>query len=370
MTETWDSYVLHSGDKYATFWQAYLADAPRDLLYIGGRGFDPRAWTCLIPLARAGTGQRTIWELLIGTGKRYEGKMERNAERLANAIENSTWKREAIDLSAAISGIHGSSTAVIADLLKQRSDWSAYSDIVIDLTAMPRVIGLALVHVLLSYHDAHKTLANIHVVVMENPDVDRRIKAMGYSQSVYHVHGFEAAFESERCKRLPTAWIPILGEHEAGQIEAVRRFLQESEANQIERLPAVPSPSRNPRRGDDLLAEYRGLLFPADGNIEAHQIVYVAETNPFEAYRQILRAMRSFEKVTSEHLGGARVAISLHSSKLLSLAALMAAYDAKKGKVVQAVTLLHMEPSHYDIEDGCPEDGTLVTAWLKGAAYA
>ena len=55
----------------------------------------------------------------------------------------------------------------------------------------------------------------------------------------------------------------------------------------------------------------------------------MSEENPIEAYEGFLSTIHEFVRVY-EVLGGCRVLVSSHSTKLLSLAALMAVYEARQ----------------------------------------
>lgn len=38
----WDPYFMKHGDQFHGFWESYLADRDRSILYVLGQGFDPR----------------------------------------------------------------------------------------------------------------------------------------------------------------------------------------------------------------------------------------------------------------------------------------------------------------------------------------
>jgi hypothetical protein len=50
----------------------------------------------------------------------------------------------------------------------------------------------------------------------------------------------------------------------------------------------------NPRRADDVLVEYATPLF-ASRRTPTTKILHVHESNPFEAYRQLLKAMQRYK---------------------------------------------------------------------------
>ena len=87
----------------------------------------------------------------------------------------------------------------------------------------------------------------------------------------------------------PLVWFPILGENRGNQLEKV---MAEIPAD-AEICPVLPHPSSDPRRADRLLVEYKRPLFDSQ-KTEISNILLVHERNPFEAYRQLLQAMRSY----------------------------------------------------------------------------
>ena len=92
-------------------------------------------------------------------------------------------------------------------------------------------------------------------------------------------------------------------------------------------LRGLPSPSRNPRRSDDIVIEYQRPLFD-ELHLDGRNFLYASERNPFEVYRRLRGAVLRYGDVF-RILGGCRVAISPLSSKLMSIGALLTAYELK-----------------------------------------
>jgi hypothetical protein len=137
-----------------------------------------------------------------------------------------------------------------------------------------------------------------------------------------------------------------------------------------ETCPVLPSPATNPRRGDNLILEYREFLFDQI-RVEPQNFIYASEENPFEVYRQLVRAIRRYDQSFGP-LGGARFALSALSSKLMSVGALLAAYDLKGAGI--DVAIAHIECEGY-VVDGDPKNGvdkskgTPYSLWLTGECY-
>ena len=128
----------------------------------------------------------------------------------------------------------------------------------------------------------------------------------------------------------------------------------------------LPGPSRNPRRGDELIAEYHSLLFDAF-RVEPGNILYGSEVNPFEAYRQLRRAIIHYEEALLP-LGGCRHIVSALSSKLLSFATLLVACELKEHV---DIGIAHIESNGYrmDLEKREEQRSKLYGLWLAGEFY-
>jgi len=123
-----------------------------------------------------------------------------------------------------------------------------------------------------------------------------------------------------------------------------------------------------PRRGDNLVNEYRELLFRTF-RVEPQNMIYACEWNPFEVYRQIRRTIVD-SNTTLQRLGGCKTVVSSTSSKLLSIGAFLAAYECKYGRGLR-VGFANVEAKGYNKKDS--EEGVTRqrphTMWLAGECY-
>jgi hypothetical protein len=49
----WQHYVFRRGAAVSDMWDRFFSNRPLNLLYIGGRGFDPRAQTTIVQFVRS-----------------------------------------------------------------------------------------------------------------------------------------------------------------------------------------------------------------------------------------------------------------------------------------------------------------------------
>jgi hypothetical protein len=209
-----------------------------------------------------------------------------------------------------------------------------------------------------------ETCPNLHIVVSEDQRLDSCIVDEGLEENANYLHTF-GAIDREANREIPRVWIPILGENQQVQLERIRCFLNPDEV-----CPLLPFPSRHPRRSDDLIAEYRRFLFD-EMSIEPRNIIYADERNPFQVYREIMQTIDHYSKVM-EIIGGCKVIISPISSKLLSIGALLAAYESRQQN--RLVGIAHVECRTYRIEGDLEvakseERRVLYEIWLAGECY-
>ncbi len=181
-----------------------------------------------------------------------------------------------------------------------------------------------------------------------------------------YIHPFRGAVERESAAGRPKVWFPLLGENQRVQLTRIYDLI-----NPAEICPLLPSPSRDPRRGDNIVVEYRELLFD-QLRVEMGNFVYASETNAFETYRQLRRAILHYADALKP-LGGSNAVISANSSKLLSVGALLAAYELKHERA--DIAIAHVEAHGYVLQDSDKDlerlasASTLQCLWLSGSCY-
>ena len=261
------------------------------------------------------------------------------------------------------------SAAAIFDSL---ADFGGYTDIVIDISSMPRSVYFPLIAKALylldeTTLDVMERKPNLHVCVSEDPGLDIRIRDEGVDETATYVHPFSGRLEMEATAGQPKIWIPLLGEGQETQLERIYNLIDVPD----EICPVLPFPTLNPRRGDNLILEYRDLLFDRL-RIEPRNIIYASEWNPFEVYRQIRRTILHYREVLGP-IGGCRTVLSALSTKLLSVGALLVAYELKQVKV--DVGIAHVGSQGYIMDDDLGAQGPqtpseLFGLWLAGECYA
>jgi hypothetical protein len=249
------------------------------------------------------------------------------------------------------------------------------TDVVLDVSSLPRIsyltILLSLLAKLIPDTQSPKRLdangVTLHVLVGEDALLDAKISSEDPGNDLVLIPGYAEAMQSEAKQEAHLVWMPLLGENRVPQLEKI----ESSIPAWAEICPVLPHPSRNPRRGDQLLMEYAGALI-GRRQIPFSNILYVHEAHPFEAYRQLLEAMLRYRK-TMTVVGGCRLVVTPLSSKLVTIGAALACFEMKhySDDDQSSVAIPYAEPKRYVAEvkilkASKPEISVLV---LTGDAY-
>lgn len=364
----WRDYVIARGDAFDEFWSQHGGEPGRRILFIVGRGFDPRAPMGLRRLAAATVCPIDVIALQFhddlaagseeqraASDKNFQafgaivagrGTVEARTVRFRNEKNDSVADRSAANLFADPDAV------------------TAYTDLVVDISAMPRVVYFPLLSRLIYFYDSlrvsGRAAPNVHAVVSEDPSADTKIRENGIDEEAKFLHPFEGPFNREAMGEQRTVWIPVMGEDRTHQFERMFVLVKPTEV-----CPVLPSPARNPRRGDDIAMQYQKLLFD-EVRVEPQNIIYASEFNPFDVYRQVRRTVLHYHKVLNL-IGGCRVALSAMCSKVMSLGILFVAYELKTSQV--EVGIAHIECQGYDVPPDLQVEVEPVGVWLAGECY-
>lgn len=372
----WNDYFMRGADEFAPFWQDLLAYGDRRVLFILGHGFDRRM--CLGVEAIAGAREGGVRDAIVieydegprSHSQAYAGLRRQNGERLQSLLEgrgNVTRRRITMFTS---DGRHVGARSITNEF-ETMAEFASYSDVVVDVSALPRGLYFPLLSKLLSLFDrdaGERKRPNLHVVVAHSPSLDRRIIDEGVEENASFLHGFSAAsFEREATKDQPRIWIPLLGRAQKIQLDRIYELVSPHEI-----CPLLPSPANNPREADDLVLEYRELLFD-QLRVEPQNFIYASEANPFEVYRQLMRSILHYRDAL-EPLGGCKAVLAAMSSKLLSVGALLAAYELsqwRSGPDRVDVGVAHVDAQGYRVQETDEEERAveLYSLWLCGECY-
>lgn len=362
MRMLWDQYVFRRGYDANDLWDRMFEKRPTRLLYIAGSGFDVRAQVvmreCVDSIRNSGAAVEDAKLILISFANyRLDAALEeltaQNARELGE-IFSVIGSVESVSFGATENGEEISASSALRlgtnAVLHMVAD---QTDIILDASSLPRVIYLALMTSLLNRLIPDKTApnalaaggVNFQVLVAEDASLDGQIMAEDPSSEIVLVPGFSGAMQAESVQDWPLVWFPILGEHRVNQLQQIMRSTEIP--GEVEICPVLPHPSRNPRRADLLLVEYMEPLFRSR-RTPISNIIYVHESQPFEAYRQLLGAMMRYRD-SMAILGGCRLVVTPFGSKLITLGAGLACFEMRPQdlEAQYGVAIPHAEPTRY-----------------------
>lgn len=381
----WKHYVFRRGDEVYNLWDQLFRTRSIRLLYIAGRGFDVRVINVLtqflLNISSSGHKIEAAELLLVG----FEGyelddnlkkQTEDNAKEMAELFKE-VGKVTELKISTSSAGEDdlSASTALRIGVKDVLTHVAEHTDIVLDISSLPRVVYLALMtsilNKLIPNKDATDALrangVNFQVLVAEDAKLDAQIVSEEPNNDLILIPGFSSVLHAESVRDWPLVWFPILGENRVSQFEKVMESVIPESA---EICPIVPHPSSDPRRGDRLIVEYIRPLF-GSRQTPTSNILHAHESHPFEAYRQLLLAMRHYCNSLSI-LGGCRLVVTPLASKLITLGAGLACFEMKPPDMEKyGVAIPYAEPRRYkasveDLKASRPEITVLV---LTGEAY-
>lgn len=372
----WDPYLLLKGSEVTELWkEQFEAKLPR-VLYILGKGFDVRMNLGLFSLLE-NAPQSDLEVLLLdfaegenSSSHKYKQLVDQNMTELYSKVEISKIRTQSISMwegKGRKKRRVGDRKA--ADIFGNVNDLLKYDFIFVDISALPRGIYFSLIGKLLTlieHHIKDGQPPNLIVITAENAAIDSKIAEHEIDEDLHFQFGFGGGIERESLP-LPIIWLPVLGEGRVFHFEKANQRLGPDEI-----CPLLPFPSKNPRRSDEIFAQHHDQFIDVL-RIEPQNIIYVPEQNPFEVYRKLVETVDNYRR-SLKILNGCKVVISTFSSKLLSIGALLAAYEAKVEGSEMNIGILNVDSQGYEIEEvekikSLNDRSELFVIWLTGLPY-
>ncbi|CAN5595073.1 hypothetical protein BH10BAC4_BH10BAC4_02350 [soil metagenome] len=368
VTDRWNSNVLLRNEEIDELWRDHFTKDSK-VLFLLGKGFDPRMNSGITKFLNNRNASKleclmVEFEEAIGSSsKAYESMVEENFSALKALIPSSEMVVKKIKIWSE-ENKRRIGDRMAADLFSDENSINCYTDIILDISALPRGIYFSLLAKLIILIDSGDPKINLFVVTTENAKLDYKITEEAIEQDLNYQYGFASNLESDI--QLPILWLPLLGENKNEQFVKANDHISPNEV-----CPVLPFPAKNPRRSDDILINHREILF--DGlHIVPQNILYASEQNPFEVYSKIMATFDRYE-TSFKILGGCRAVISSFSSKLISIGALLAAYELLYIRK-KRVNILNVDSLGYTIDDvaeakNLRAESEVFVTWLTGKPY-
>jgi hypothetical protein len=388
MSFLWQNYVFRRKRQVLELWEEMFAGRKAKVLYIAGCGFDVRVTAVLKQFLDTATGSSFEIDRVTLALIQFNG-YELDADLRDQTRQNSDELRrmfggmgDIVDVPLTLASeepdyrvshaLQAGTRAILALI-------QGHTDVLLDVSSLPRVVYLALMTGILdaliedreSIGALEASGVNFQVLVAEDANLDALIRSEDPTEDLVMIPGFGGGIKVESMATWPVVWFPILGERRIAQFAKVASLAEIPADAEI--CPVLPHPSRDPRRGDALLVEYRQELFGANPSIPLAGVMYAHESNPFEAYRQIRSAIQQYRE-TLKLLDGCRILVTPLSSKLMTIGAGLACYEMKPvgDAVTYALGIPCAAPTRYVVPVAALHDSVadLSALLLTGHAYA
>jgi hypothetical protein len=371
----WDTYNLFRGFAFQEFWRDYLK-SDRNLLFIVGQGFDPRVLGPLseIILVRPDSVRRCI---ALDLSESYEtdnaalALRTRNTEGLADLFPNGALESRRLAPSDAdgIRNVSRNAAVLLSDIA---NEITRFTDVILDISALPRLVYLTILNQLLSALVANDrsfplgSSTNLHVVYAESAPLDMSIVKKEVDVDLAPIQNLTIRLDEEASERWPLVWFPVLAEDASEQLIRIWERINPDDV-----CPVIPIQSANPRRGDNIIRDLGELVFDRF-QVDPRDIIHATEWNPFQLYRSLLSAMARYEE-TLRFLGGSRFVVSPLSSKSLSIGCLLGCFEKRLrgSRASVRVGMAHVESRRYEAAAlNADVPAQPISLWLTGDCYA
>ncbi len=372
----WEDYVCIDEHEIGSFLQEHFSKESDSLLFILGKGFDVRMNLGLRTLlAVSPKCNLEIMSIVFDEGANspsfnYQHLIDENEVEFQSMTNNvrviekkiSVWektrgkKRRVGDRQA-------------SSIFNDKKQLESYTDIIVDISSLPRGIYFSLIGKLLSlidhYFQGEDNIPNLMIMTSENAKIDSLIVEKEIDEDIHYPHGFGGGVELES-QNSPTVWLPLLGENKSFHFEKAHDLIKPDEV-----CPLLPFPSKNPRRSDSIYNQH-SELFTDRVRVDSQNLMFVHEQNPFEVYQKLIKTIHNYNTSLSI-LNGSKSIISTFSSKLLSIGALLTVYEFRKNNDIN-VGISNVDAFGYEIEDEdavkkLKDSSGVFVSWLTGNIY-
>lgn len=153
----WRDYFLRKGDDFTTFWEELLSEK-RNMLFVLGHGFDTRMCDCpgaILGVGKEGTRDALVIEYDEGPqspSQQYRAQRDANGSRLQSLFNNrGTIGTRTIRMFSDDGRRIGARS--IANEFISIGEFLSYTDVVVDISALPRGLYFPLLAKMLALFD-------------------------------------------------------------------------------------------------------------------------------------------------------------------------------------------------------------------------
>lgn len=243
----YENCVAHYDRAVLSFFKEYFKEKTRTCLHIGGAGFDPRSTeivNCLSEILNDRLGAHLIKEERPNPDNKLIERANKNLGNIKSYCKNLNVAK--IDIfSLDDNAVTGGRNAIgsISNI-----DFSRYTDVVIDMSALSMGISYPVVSYIYQLAKNKMPFLNVHIALLSNPELDSLITSVP-NDRFSEVHGFalRGLIGDDEKVRL---WLPLLSENKQQVLKKIHAGI-----NPHDTCPILPFPSEDPRKGDRIAFE-------------------------------------------------------------------------------------------------------------------
>jgi hypothetical protein len=356
---TLDNCIAQNGDDALNFLKTHIYNSSK-VLFIGTVGLDSNSIYYPILL---GSSSSIEYKFLIEKRPVLSSSLEDLGKAHKDFLIDNLAKcpiefKEVVIIAEDGATVAGRNAVRIVSEWLQESD---FSDIIIDTTGMSRGTCFPIVNQAIQLGLMNDV--NVHMLVASKNEPTLELVSESNDRAEW-MHGFQGDMGRDSMDDALKLWIPQLSEGK-GQAAA---FMYSALSPVAEVCPIIPFPSHNPRRGDNILFEYKDAL-TEQWDSGLLNIVYAHEANPLDVYRSVSNIHKIREEVFAGTGEKPVTVLSPSGWRIGSLGMLLASIDLK-------LPILYVETLGYNASSVTVSDVTMPEPdhtwhiWLTGNAYA
>ena len=313
----------------------------KDTLLIMGKGFDPRACRFLEILSQSVQAVCLIDYTDKGDVRDEVAKETLSQENYAE-FERLSVSLKSYEKKTPLYRDNGfNKVLVISESVRDAFDKAfiaEYSNIAIDVSAMPRAVAFSVIKRL---RDIKDSTQKIQLLACENSAYDESIHPVITTGSAEYLPGFNTFSMFAEADSDETVWIPVLGVGEEQSFNIIADFL-----NPLEICPVLPFPAIDIQRGEKIIRKYGSILFQERG-VEKRNIIYVPENQPVLVYQKLYETARYYEKALNiEKNRPIKFVFSSQSSKLIDIGVLLTVLSLTKCSIKAGIVVIENNGYH------------------------
>lgn len=355
---TLDNCIAHSGNDALEFVKERIFHSKKTL-YIGTVGIDANSLFYPMILADSPSIEyKFLIEKRPAVSKSLEDLGKAHQDVLIQKLAGSSVEFKEVQIIA-----DDDATVAGRNSVRTVSTWllqQGYSDIVIDSTGMSRGTCFPIVKQAVELGLKHGVDVHLLIASGNKPTFDLISES---NDRADWMHGFQGEMGRDSMDDALKLWVPQLCE---GKVQATT-IMYTTLSPVAEVCPIIPFPSQNPRRGDNILFEYKDALIE-EWDSGLLNIIYAHESNPLDVYRSVSTLHKIREQVFYSTGETPITILSPAGWRIGSLGMLLASIDLK-------LPILYVETIGYTADSIVPSEVTLLNPnhtwhiWLTRGAY-